>query len=124
MRGRREAALSRAMGLMTQRAVVVSASRFAPAATAGAIAALRFGRASDGVIVFAAVLAASFMLHRDRYPMHLMPLASFAVVGFVAITGVALAAATFALAGAPTSVALLIPPGVGAGLVLGIAQRL
>ena len=65
--------------LRAQRLLGHSAFRFAPAAAAGAMAGGHLQSAGKGVIVFIAVLAASWMLERDRYPIQLMPLAGFAI---------------------------------------------
>ncbi|HEX7058355.1 MAG TPA: sugar transferase [Solirubrobacterales bacterium] len=107
--------------LRAQRLLGISAFSVAPAAVAGLMASGHLHSAGQGVIVFAAVLFASLVLERERYPLHLMPLASFVVRASVPVIGVGLALATFALAGAPESAWDMAIPLVGAWIVTAFA---
>ncbi|HWB68509.1 MAG TPA: exopolysaccharide biosynthesis polyprenyl glycosylphosphotransferase [Solirubrobacterales bacterium] len=107
--------------LRAQRLLGVFAFGVAPAATAGLMAAGHLGDPGRGVIVFVAVLFASWALGNSRYPLHLMPLAAFAVRALVPVLGVSLALATFALAGSPESAGTMVAPVIGAWIVTAFA---
>jgi exopolysaccharide biosynthesis polyprenyl glycosylphosphotransferase len=94
-----------------------SSVRVAPAAVAGVMAGGRLDGAGQGLIVFCAVLAASLLLERDRYPLQLMPLACGILRGLVPVLGAGMALAVFAFAGNPEPVWSLAVPILGAWLV-------
>ena len=96
--------------LRAQRLLGVIAFGIAPAATAGLMAGGHLGSAGRGALVFVAVMIASWVLGHRRYPLHLMPLAAFAVRALVPVFGVGLALAAFALAGNPESIGVWLPP--------------
>ena len=89
----------------------MAAFRLAPAAVAGLIAGNHLHSAGHGILVFVAVLLASMALDRDRYPIHLMPLAGGLLRAFVPVLGVSLALATFALAGRPEAASAMVAAG-------------
>jgi exopolysaccharide biosynthesis polyprenyl glycosylphosphotransferase len=103
--------------LHAQRLLGISAFGLAPAVAAGMMAGGHLGSAGQGAIVFAGIFGTSLLLERDKYPLHLMPLASFVIRALVPVIGVALALATFALAGRPEAVSDLVVPIVGAWIV-------
>ncbi len=107
--------------LRAQRLLGHSAFRFAPAAAAGAMAGGHLQSAGKGAIVFIAVLAASWMLERDRYPIQLMPLAGFAIRTAVPVLGAGLALVTLALAGQPAPILAMGSPVIGAWIVTAFA---
>jgi exopolysaccharide biosynthesis polyprenyl glycosylphosphotransferase len=104
-----------------RRLLDLSAYRLAPAAVAGLMAASHLNRSIDGVIVFAAIVLASIVLEREHIPLHLMPLAWFAVRTAVPVLGSAIALAIFAIAGAGQPVTAMFIPIVGAWLVTAFA---
>lgn len=107
--------------LHAQRLLGVTAFGLAPAVTAGLMAGSHLHSAGEGAIVFAAIFGTSLLLERDRYPLHLMPLASVVVRALVPLIGAALALATFALAGRPEAASELAVPIVGAWAVTAFA---
>lgn len=107
--------------LRAQRLLGIFGFGVAPAVTAGLMAGGHLQSIGHGVIVFVAVLIASLMLERERYPLHLMPLASFAVRALAPVLGIGLALATFALAGAPQAAWDMIVPLIGAWIVTALA---
>ncbi len=107
--------------LRAQRLLGVSAFRLAPAAVAGLISGNHLHSAGHGILVFVSVLLASFALDRDRYPIHLMPLAGGLLRAFVPVLGAGLALATFALAGRPEGASEMVAPVVGAWVVMAFA---
>jgi exopolysaccharide biosynthesis polyprenyl glycosylphosphotransferase len=104
-----------------QRLLGISAFGVAPAATAGLMAGGHLHSAGQGFIVFVAVLLTSFTLERKRYPLHLMPLASFVVRALVPVIGIGFALVTFALAGGPESIWAMTVPLIGAWIVTAFA---
>jgi lipopolysaccharide/colanic/teichoic acid biosynthesis glycosyltransferase len=110
---------SRITALRAQRLLGRLAFSIVPALTAAAMAAGLLSSPGDGIIVFVTVLGAAVLLERDRYPLHLMPFASFVLRAASPLIGLALALATFALAGSPRSaVDLLVPLGGAWAIVL------
>jgi exopolysaccharide biosynthesis polyprenyl glycosylphosphotransferase len=107
--------------LRAQHLLGVSAFRLAPAAVAGLMAGSHLHNAGHGSIVFVAVLLASLALDRDRYPIHLMPLAGGLLRACVPVLGAGLALATFALAGRPEPASAMIAPVIGAWAVMAFA---
>jgi exopolysaccharide biosynthesis polyprenyl glycosylphosphotransferase len=104
-----------------RRLLDLSAYRLAPAAVAGLMAASHLNRAADGLIVFAAIVLASGLLEREVVPLHLMPLAWFAVRTAVPVVGTAIALAVLAIAGAGQPVTAMFMPVLGAWLVTAFA---
>ena len=104
-----------------RRLLDVSAFRLAPAAVAGLMAGSHLSRPQDGFIVFVAIILVSVALERDSLPLHLMPLAWFAIRAAVPLLGAGLALAVFALAGAGQPVGSMFIPVVGAWLVTAFA---
>jgi lipopolysaccharide/colanic/teichoic acid biosynthesis glycosyltransferase len=88
---------------------------------AGAIASSQLARPADGLLVFAAFVAASMSLERERFPFHLMPLASVVVRAATPLLGAGLALATFALAGSQHPPASMALPVLGAFVVMPLA---
>ena len=107
--------------LRAQRLLGVTAFRLAPAAVAGLVAGNHLHSVGHGILVFVAVLLASLALDRDRYPVHLMPLAGGLLRAFVPVLGAGIALATFALAGQPESASDLIAAVVSAWVVMAFA---
>lgn len=107
--------------LRAQRVLGMAASRVAPAAVAGVMAAGHLDSVGHGFIVFVAVMLADVILERDRYPLQLMALAAFFVRVAVPLLGAGLALATFALAGSPEPVGSLLAPVIGAWIVIAFA---
>jgi lipopolysaccharide/colanic/teichoic acid biosynthesis glycosyltransferase len=107
--------------LRAQSLLELCAYRLAPAAVAGLMASGHLERASDGILVFGAMVAASAFLERDRFPIHLMPLAGFALRAAVPVLGAALTLGTFALAKTAQPVSSMFMPVIGAWLVLAFA---
>jgi exopolysaccharide biosynthesis polyprenyl glycosylphosphotransferase len=107
--------------LRAQRLLEISAYGVAPAAAAGLMAGGHLGSAGLGALVFASMLFTSWLLERERYPLHLMPLATFAIRAAVPVFGTALALATFALAGRPEPAAEMVAPVIGAWIVTAFA---
>ncbi len=107
--------------LRAQRLLGIFGFCVAPAAAAGLMAGGHLRGVGHGAIVFVAVLAASLMLERERYPLHLMPLAAFTVRALAPVIGIGLALATFALAGSPELASAMIVPLIGAWMVTAVA---
>ncbi len=107
--------------LRAQRLLGISAFGVAPAAAAGLMAGGHLGSAGLGVLVFGSMLATSWLLERERYPLHLMPLAAFAIRAAVPVIGTALALATFALVGRPEPASEMVAPVIGAWIVTAFA---
>jgi exopolysaccharide biosynthesis polyprenyl glycosylphosphotransferase len=107
--------------LRAQRLLDVLAFGIAPALTAGLMAGGHLGNVSRGLLVFVAVLVASWVLGHRRYPLHLMPFAAFVVRALIPVLGIGLALATFALAGDPESPGVMIAPVIGAWIVTAFA---
>ncbi|MFN8159484.1 MAG: sugar transferase [Solirubrobacterales bacterium] len=107
--------------LRAQRLLGGAAFRVAPAAVAGLMAGGHLQSAGHGLLVFLSVLAASFALDRERYPIHLMPLAGAMMRALVPVLGVMLALAVFALAGSPETAGAMIAPVIGAWAVIAFA---
>ncbi len=118
----RQAAFPYLTTLRAQRLLGMSAFRVAPAAVAGVMASGHLHSAGHGVLVFVAVLVASWTLDRDRYPIHLMPLAGAFLRALVPVVGAGLALATFALSGQPEAASTMVVPVVGAWAVLAFAS--
>jgi exopolysaccharide biosynthesis polyprenyl glycosylphosphotransferase len=116
-----QAAFPYLTALRAQRLLGVSAYRLAPAVVAGVMAGGHTGSAGRGVLMAVAILAASCLLERERYPIHLMPLARLLIRAATPVLGAGLALATFALAGHPESATALTVPVVGAWIVLALA---
>jgi exopolysaccharide biosynthesis polyprenyl glycosylphosphotransferase len=107
--------------LHAQRLLGISAFGLAPALTAGLMAGGHLHSVGEGAIVFAGIFGASLLAERDRYPLHLMPLAATVVRALVPVIGVLIALLTFALAGRPEPAAELVVPVVGAWIVTAFA---
>jgi lipopolysaccharide/colanic/teichoic acid biosynthesis glycosyltransferase len=107
----------RLTALRAQRLLGIFGFSIVPAMTAGTIASFSLASLGDGVIVFVAVLAASLILERERYPLHLMPFASLVVRATAPLLGIGLALMTFVLAGAPKEASEMIVPLVGAWII-------
>lgn len=107
--------------LRAQRLLGIFAFGIAPAVVAGVMAGGHMHSAGRGVIVFATVFVAGFAMARERFPLHLMPLASFVVRGLVPVVGIALALVAFALAGSPESAWAMAIPLLGAWIVTAFA---
>jgi len=107
----------RLTALRAQRWLGIFGFSIVPAVTAGAIASVYLESVGHGVIVFVAVLTASLMLERERYPLHLMPFASVVVRALVPLLGIGMALATFALAGAPQPASEMLAPLLGAWVI-------
>jgi exopolysaccharide biosynthesis polyprenyl glycosylphosphotransferase len=107
--------------LRAQRLLGISAFGIAPAAAAGLMAGGHLDSAGLGAIVFVSMLVTSWSLERERYPLHLMPLATFAIRAAVPLIGTVLALATFALAGRPESASEMVAPVIGAWIVTAFA---
>jgi lipopolysaccharide/colanic/teichoic acid biosynthesis glycosyltransferase len=114
-------ALPHLTALRAQRLLGIFGFSVAPAMTAGLMSGNHLHSIGYGVIVFVAVLSASLMLERERFPLHLMPLASFAIRVLAPVLGIGLALATLALAGAPQLVSNMIIPLIGAWIVTAFA---
>lgn len=114
-------AFPRISALRAQGLLEVFAFGAAPAAAAGLMAAGHLHGAGRGLLVFAAVLVAHWALARRRYPLQLMPFATFLVRAFVPLGGAALALAVLAAAGSPAPVGAMSVPVVGAWLVTAFA---
>jgi exopolysaccharide biosynthesis polyprenyl glycosylphosphotransferase len=104
-----------------RRLLDLSAYRLAPAAVAGLMASGHLGRPADGLLVFAAIVLASALLEREQVPLHLMPLAWFAIRTAVPVVGAAIALGVMAIAGAGQPVTAMFIPVVGAWLVTAFA---
>ncbi len=104
--------------LHAQRLLETIAYRIAPAAIAGGMAVGHLSSFGHGVIVFVSVLAASWILERNRFPLHLMPFAALILRASVPVLGVAIALATFSLSGKPEPASTLIAPILGAWCVM------
>ena len=109
---------SRITALRAQRLLGRLAFAVVPALTAAAMAASLLSSVGDGIIVFATVLGAAVLLERDRYPLHLMPFASFVLRAASPVVGLAVALAIFALAGSPQRVVDLLVPLGGAWAIV------
>lgn len=107
--------------LRAQRLLGIFAFGVAPAVTAGLMAGGHLDSSGLGVLVFAAMLFTSWLLERERYPLHLMPLGAFTVRVMVPVIGTGLALATFALAGRPEPLAEMAVPIIGAWAVTAFA---
>src|SRR6202000_44827 len=109
---------SRITALRAQRLLGHLGYAVIPALTAAAMAGAVLSDAGKGLIVFATVLGAAVLLERDRYPLHLMPLASVVLRASAPLLGLALALAVFALAGSPQAATDLIVPLGGAWVIV------
>jgi exopolysaccharide biosynthesis polyprenyl glycosylphosphotransferase len=107
--------------LQAQRLVERVALDLAPALAAGALATVYLHGVGRGLLVGSAVLAAGLLLTRNRYPLHLMPLAGLVVRVAIPVLGCALAFAVLAAAGRPAPPVALLAPIVAAWLVTGAA---
>jgi lipopolysaccharide/colanic/teichoic acid biosynthesis glycosyltransferase len=114
-------AVPRLSALRAQRLLDLLAFGIAPAAAAGLIAADHLHGPRSGALVFIAVLAASWALGRNRFPLRLMPLAAFLVRALAPVLGAALALAVCAAAGRPASAGALVAPVAGAWIVTAFA---
>jgi len=110
--------------LRAQRMLGIFGFSVAPALTAGLMSGNHLHSPGYGVIVFVSVLAASLILERERYPLHLMPLASLAIRALAPVLGIGLALATFALAGAPQSAGDMVVPLTGTWIVTALAAAI
>ncbi len=107
--------------LRAQQVLGTAACRVAPAVVAGLMAGGHLNSIGSGLIVAVAMILADLVLWRDRIPLHLMHLAAFTVRAAVPVLGLALALATFALAGSPVPAEAMIAPLIGAWVVTAIA---
>ncbi len=103
--------------LRAQRLLGVLAFSVAPAVAAGLIAGSHLDSLGDGAIIFAAVLAASLVLERDRLPLHLMPLATLTIRIAVPVVGIGVALIVFLLTGESFQVYDVLIPLIGAWFV-------
>jgi hypothetical protein len=109
-------------GLSAQRKVEFLTLRLAPALTGGFIAYRHLASDWKGMLVFACMFVTVTLLHRSRYPLHLIPLAS-GILYLVAPPLGALAAVLISISDGSTS-AVTLPhmaaPVMGAWLVTGL----
>lgn len=99
--------------LRAQRVLGLTAYSVAPAVAAGAIAARHLGDVGDGLVIAVAVLLASYLLERERLPLHLMPLSTLVIRIMVPVVGLGGALALFAVIGAPVAAVDLIGALIG-----------
>ncbi|MEX2108293.1 MAG: sugar transferase [Solirubrobacterales bacterium] len=103
--------------LRAQEILGVLAFGIAPAVTAGIMAIGHLGGPGSGLLVFASVLLANWVLTHNRYPLHLMPFAAAFVRALVPILGAGLTLAVLAAADRPGSVSSMVTPVIGAWIV-------
>ncbi|MET0730951.1 MAG: sugar transferase, partial [Solirubrobacterales bacterium] len=106
--------------LEAQRLIDILALRVAPSFAAGLIAYSHMDSVGDGLIVFAAVLAASQLIETARFPLHLMPAARVVLALFVPVLGGAGAWLLVSAAGEPYAVSQYEAVVIGAWLVLAL----
>ncbi len=104
---------SRLGALQAQRVYARAAIRYAPAAAAGGVALSHLGIGA-AVLIFACTLLSANALEPRRHPMHLTPIAGFAIRALIPITG-GLLAYLVSLALSP-----LDPLGVGVAALAGL----
>jgi lipopolysaccharide/colanic/teichoic acid biosynthesis glycosyltransferase len=108
-------------GLSAQRLVELLGLRLAPAFAAAGIAYTRLDSVLEALLVLTAMVAISSLARRPRYPMHLMPVASWLIYLLVPPAGVLLATLVMAADGnsatEPQGPAELMPPILGAWLM-------
>jgi exopolysaccharide biosynthesis polyprenyl glycosylphosphotransferase len=104
--------------LRAQRVLGLLAYSVAPAVAAGAIAARHLGDVGDGLVIAAAVLIASFVLERERLPLHLMPLSTLVIRVAVPLVGIGGALLLFAVVGAPVAAVDLIGALIGGWVMI------
>ena len=114
-------ALPRLTALRMHRLLGLFAYGIAPAATAGLMAIGRLDGIGPAALVFVSVFGANWLLTHNRYPLHLMPLATFFVRAFVPVLGAGLALAVLTAAGHPASVGQMATPVAGAWIVTAFA---
>lgn len=107
--------------LRAQRLFDVLALGVAPAATAGLVARGHLQSSGRGALVFAFVLAAHWVLTRNRHPLHLMPLAALLVRALIPVLGAGLALAALAAAGRPAAIGAMVAPVLGAWMITALA---
>jgi exopolysaccharide biosynthesis polyprenyl glycosylphosphotransferase len=103
--------------LRAQHILGVLAFGVAPAVTAGIMAIGHLQGPGPGLLVFASVLAANWVLTRSRHPLHLMPFGSTLVRTLVPVLGAGLALAVLAAAGRPAALGEMVTPVIGAWIV-------
>jgi exopolysaccharide biosynthesis polyprenyl glycosylphosphotransferase len=106
--------------LEAQRLIDVVALRVAPSVAAGLIAYSHMGTLGDGLIVFAAVLAAAQLIETAQFPLHLMPAARVVLALVAPVLGGAGAWLLFNLADDPYSISQFEVVMAGAWLVLAL----
>jgi exopolysaccharide biosynthesis polyprenyl glycosylphosphotransferase len=111
---------NRLSALRAQRTFRLVALRWAPAVVALVIAYLHSGAVGEAVLIGGSVLAASIMLDARGLPMHLMPIAGFALLASIPVVGVGIAFG-LSLALAPLEPSSLIAPALGAAIVLALS---
>ena len=101
----------------SRRRLGITAFTVAPAVAAGILAGLRLGRFGEGAIVAFAIWGVGRLSERRGIPLHLMPLASTFIRGATPVVGIAIALATFSLAGHGEPASELVIPMVAAWIV-------
>ena len=97
------------------------ALRVAPAFAAGAIAFNHSGRAGEGMLIFAAMLTASWLTQWRDQPRHLMPIASLATGAVAVLAGAILVQFVYLGVGDGLTFGEYVAPVVGAWIVLAFA---
>jgi exopolysaccharide biosynthesis polyprenyl glycosylphosphotransferase len=113
---------SRLRALEAQRLIDRLALRLAPSAAAGLIAYSHMGQIGVGLIVFAAMLAATQLVDSSRFPLALMPAARIAVALAAPVLGGAFAWLVLSAAGDPYPVAQYQAVILGAWLVVALGS--
>ena len=111
---------NRLSALRAQRTFRLVALRWAPAVVALVIAYLHSGAVGEALLMGGSVLAASMMLDARGLPMHLLPVAGFALRAFIPVVGVGIAFGV-SLALAPLEPTSLMAPALGAAIVLALS---
>lgn len=107
--------------LRARRILGTVAFTIAPAVAAGAMAGNHLDDLGIGAIVFAAIIATSLAVERERIPLHLMPLASFVMRALVPVFGIGMAMLVLVLIGKPFEGLDMLAPLVGAWFVMACA---
>jgi exopolysaccharide biosynthesis polyprenyl glycosylphosphotransferase len=110
------------LGALRAQAVIDRvALRFAPAATAGIIAAGHLGSPGAGLIVGMAALGASTAIERPQLPLHLIPGSRVSLALLAPAAGILAGWATLRAAGSVHALGDLLPAFLGAWLTVGLA---
>src|SRR5919106_174733 len=111
---------SRLRAMEAQRLIDLLALRVAPSVAAGLIAYSHMGELGEGLIVFAAVLAAAQLIDTSHFPLQLMPAARIALGLLAPVLGGAIAWLVASAAGDPYPVSQYEAVVLGAWLVLAL----